>query len=377
MSVWDDYNPANDQTTSTWGQSIDVGEGLCPADAKIEQAADGSHSFASVIGKGWHDLGTVFDTPQSAETLLTTANADYPVFMAPLYVTATDGSQVEMPGRKAICRTRPITGEIQPLGIGSDIYEPISNREAFIDFGNQVVQSTEPLAASCGVLYEGKRAFMCWRLPRDLMIGGVDAHEMWMTLMHSHDQSWPLTVTVGMIRSACANTCRYNLRNATHKWTIRKRAGAKLRLQEVRESLQMSWAYGDEWQHLADSLVNTKMPVNTFDAMITANFGPKVDPKDKKEPSKKALTQWDDKRGKLLGLFTTADTQENIRGTAYAALQAVGEYCDWHTTVRNSGAAKGFDSPEAFKFWRSWDDAVTVATPKQDMLRSVREYAGV
>ena len=369
-SAWDDYDPAADTTTSTWGRSrTDAYEGIKPTDSRIDETADG-HAFASVIGKGWHNFGTVFDSPQSAETLLNTANADYDVFTRPMFADL-GGSMIPVPGKVVICGSYPTSADTTPFGTGSDNYTPVSNREAFLDFGDQLVQATEPLAATCGVLYGGRRAFMCWRLPRNLMIGGRDAHELWLTVLHSHDQSWPLTVMCGTVRTACANTCRYNLRTAVNKWTVRKTANVAVRLQEVHEAMQMTMAYTDEYERVANGLVNVPMSDSTFEKIITANFGPGED------PSKKATTRWEIKRGVLMQTFRFADNLAPVRGTSYAALQAVGEFADHMMGVRTTKDTATFTTPEAYKFWRAWDNNPEIMRPKERMMASVRAYAGV
>jgi phage/plasmid-like protein (TIGR03299 family) len=378
VSVWDDYDPSKDQTVQGWGGAgaFDVHESPRPADSRIEEVAPGQHSFAAVRAGGWHKLGTVFDEPVSAEKLLTTANADYDVFLLPDAAVVTDTTTgatytVNDPTKRKICRRHPVTGEIQVLGTSSPNYQVVSNRQAFIDFGDQIIDTAEPVAATCGVLYQGKRAFMCWRLPRDVKVGGVDEVQLWMLVCHSHDLSQPLIAALTPLRTACANTERWNLRNSVWRWSMKKTANAQARLQDVREALKLSYAYADEMQELGDALLSSPMSVTAFDKIIAREFGPADD-----ITEKRTLDAWDRKRGALIDLFAKADTQANIRGTAWAGLNAVGEYCDWSTRVQaGTAAAAGFDNPDGYRFWRSIEAEKTVTNPKNAMLRAVREYA--
>ena len=335
----------------------------------------------------WHNLGTVHTKQVSALELLQSANGDYDVIKMPDYAQVAldaDGNLadvsgkwtarvewVEDPTRRKLVRKHPVTGEWQVLGTASPKYQPVTNREAFVEFGDALIDAAEPTVATCGVLREGRQAFMCWKLPRDLLVGGVDAIDWWLLVRTSHDSSAPLTAAITPLRTVCANTVRWNLRNAISTWTVRHTANAKVVLQQAREALKLSYAYAEKWDVLAEGLVNTPLSVNAFDKIITDNFGPK------EEAGKVALDRWDEKRGKLTHLFAQADTQANVRGTAWAGLQAVVEFCDWETKVDLKRLSKAWANPDAYRFWRSLVDEKSVTNPKQAALRVFGDLAGL
>lgn len=368
-TVWDGYNPDKDPTANDWGITYDAIErGVTDGIEKTENGA----SFASVRAPAWHKLGVTFDRPATAEELLVAANADYDVFQRPLFAGIEDDSPIgtqDISGKKAICRPGP-NGGVQVLGIGSASYQVVTNRQAFLELGDAVLDLAEPVAATCGVLHNGRQAFMCWKLPKKILIGGVDAHELWMLFTHSHDQSLPLTAAVCELRTTCQNTQNYNLAHAKTKWTMKKTARAKARLQDIRTSLKLTYAYAEEFEKLAGALIKTPMKAQTFEQIITAEFGPR------EGASKTARTLWEEKRGALMGLFTAAPTQENIRGTAWAGVQAVGEFYDWETKVQRTAASAGMD-PDGYRFWRSLDGEKSVTAPKRAMMSAVRRYADV
>lgn len=378
MSIWDDYDITSDPTADGWGQGVDVGEGLTPADSKIEDMGNGQHAFAAAMGKGWHNLGQVYDTPKTAEQLLIGAYADYPVYLAEASTVVRDeqGNVIEViedDERRYICRDHPVTGKRQILGIGSPRYaggDPVSNREAFVEFGDELIKVAEPNAATCGVLFGGKVAFMCWRLPKQITIAGIDTIDPWLLVLHSHDQSWPLTAAFTPLRNVCVNTCRYNLAHSRAKWTLRKTSGVRMAMDQVKTSLNNARTYAEEFENVANGLVAAKMSTNQFDQIITANFAPRGEPAEWKPRTR---TTWEERRGSLMRLWSDADTQEAVRGTAWAALQAVGEFVDWNTKVN----VKGWDDPNAYRFWRSISDDKSVADTKQRMLTSVLAFAGM
>lgn len=384
------YDPSTDPTVSNWG-----GSAYDRAESNITHNLDTSvpgGAFASVRAPGWHNLGTVHTKQVSALELLQSAYGDYEVFKAADFAHVerpwlgengeqimlgdqpqTTIVQVEDTAKRKLCRIHPTTGQVQVLGTCSPTYQPINNREAFVGFGDALIDVAEPNVSTCGVLYEGKQAFMCWKLPRGIEVGGVDAVEWWLLVHTSHDLSAALTAAIVPLRTVCANTCTWNLARAKSRWSIKHTANAKLNLSEAREALKLSYTYADEWARVSDELIKVPMMPRVFEQIIEHNFGPGEDAKPK------AQENWDVKRAKLVRLFAEADTQANVRNTAYAGVQAVGEYCDWMTGVQAKTVSKdGWGgNVDGYRFWRSLEGEKTVARPKQAALAAIAAYAGV
>lgn len=378
----DVYDPSKDQTVEGWGTRYDIAEN------KIQHGIDqsgGVAAFASVRAPAWHKLGVTFDRQVTAEELLVAAHADYDVIKVPdvtphqVQVIGPDGQPLTIGGKpfmrtveindpksRKLIRQNPVTGQWQALGTCGVDYQPLTNRQAFVGFGDALVDVAEPNAATCGVLFEGKRAFMCWKLPKGVLVGGVDATELWLLVSTSHDCSQALTAAITPLRTVCQNTCRWNLKNARSRWTVKHTKNAKLNLAAARESLKLSYAYADVWQEIGNDLVAVPMMPNVFDRIMTETFGPG------EEASAKAEKNWDEKRAKLMWLFAQADSQANIRNTAWAALQTVVEFCDWETKVQ----VKGVDET-GYRFWRSLDEEKSITRPKSAALRVIADYAGI
>lgn len=399
FSLFDDetYDPTTDPTATNWnGQGpggAQTAYDLAERQIKhgIEQIPGAPASFASVRAPAWHNLGTVHTEQVSALKLLQSANGDYDVIKVPdfahIEVPVLDASgapalwsdgrpmtttkQIEDPSKRKLVRQNPVNGEWNILGTSSATYQPINNRTAFVDFGDALIDVAEPNAATCGVIRDGKQAFMCWKLPKEVLVGGVDAIEWWLLVRTSHDLSAPLTAAITPLRTVCQNTCRWNLAHALSSWSVRHTAKADLALAEAREALKLSYAYTDLWTDLATRMIDTKVTLQKFDEIIKANFGPTED------AGKVALDRWDQKRGKLIDLFAIADTQANVRNTAWAGLQAVTEFCDWETKVDETRLGKSWQNAQGYRFWRSLEGEKSVTRPKQAMLRVFGELAGV
>lgn len=335
----------------------------------------------------WHKLGTVYD-PEihgdlSALKILQLANADYPVFTSPVFAKAeapyAPGSPLKVwktaqdPSMVNICRLHPVTGELQIIGQGSPRKQLWDNKAIFVDFADALIDVAEPTVSTCGVIRGGRSAFMCFKLPKGLLIGGEDAIELWMTAVTSYDSKAPTQLVAGPVRTVCQNTLRYNLKNAVSTYTVKRTANAKLNIQQAREMLKMTWDYAGRIEAVGNALVAQRMSANQFDSLVTKMWSPGD------AAAKAAQTRWTQKFDKLHTLFVEAGTQAGIRGTAWAGVQAVTEFCDWETKVEDKVAARWAESggADGYRRWRSMANEKSVTEPKDDMLRAVMEVFGV
>jgi hypothetical protein len=99
---------------------------------------------------------------------------------------------------------------------------------------------------------------------------------------------------------------------------------------EARRVLDLSFAYLDGFQEQAERLINTTLTEARFEEIIMAEYGPKED------AGAAARTRAERKVEQMLDLFTEADTQAGIRGTAWAGLNAITEWNDHFQPVRGN-----------------------------------------
>lgn len=318
----------------------------------IEIWRDGSGSFVSARKNAWHLLGTVKkDGYLSLDEMLSVPRADYEVFSLParsiLEVGGVVVDEAVNPSKKHTCRIHPDTGKLQILGTVGTEYTIIQNRDAF-RFGQVLLNTQKAVGETAGVLDDGRRAFCSFRLPQVINVGGVDPVIQYLVIYTGHDGTVAYTAMDTMIRVVCQNTMNMALRGASHKWKLSHTKHAKLDEEKARKVLGLSAAYQEEFTRTAEALVNTRLTNQMFEEIITANWGPEDN------ASKNAQTRWDDKRDQLMRLFKTADTQANIRGTAWAGYNAIVEYADWGTPVRNTATV----DVERAQFARSLDGGV-------------------
>lgn len=334
---------------------------------EIETFADGSASFISAMDTPWHLLGTVKEGGYlSIEEMLTGSNADYTVTKEPIFSEIVHNGRVyrvENPNKVHTIRFRQ--GEPQILGtVGTD-YKVIQNREAF-EFGQALLDTDEVVGETAGVLYDGRQAFCCFRLPEAINVGGVDPVQMYLVIHTSHDSSAVYCVMHTKIRVVCKNTLNMALGDTQDKYELRHTKNAVLDLEEVKTVLGMATDNAESFTEIADKMLNTPVSDTLFEQIITKEFGPKRD------ASKRMLGAWETKKETLQYLFAEAPTQAEVRGTGWAAFNAVAEYQDWNVLVKGVGSDQ--QARATAQFTRSITGAETIVTPKLKMQRAVLRY---
>lgn len=329
---------------------------------ELEQRQDGTFSYVGARELPWHRLGkTYFDkTALTVNEVLD--DLDVGEIVSTPVMVPFNGQMVAYPSKRMNIRVRK-NGEMNGIGIVSHTYPVVDERTAF-GFLDQVIDSGEANVVSAGLLFEGKRAFCCFMLPEDTLVGGVDAVRMFAMIHISHDGSTPIFGAITPIRTVCQNTVVMGLQAAARIWSVRHTANMKLQVAEARHALDITYKYADAWNTAAEELMAVKVSNDKFDSIIKELFAP-----DEPSPSKVALTNWGKKRDDLFALWK-ADTQvaAGIGGTAWGAFNAIVEWQDWSRPVR--GAA----DPVMAQFQR----ALTEPSDKKDEVRqAIRTLVGV
>lgn len=374
--------PGYDPTIEDWAKRYDVAEN--PLRHGIDTSVTGG-AFASVRNPAWHQLGVVKTEQCSALELLQAAHADYPILRAPI---RTGELEVEIPTvegmppmfvkyadavderRTNICRVHPETGQLQILGQASKDYPLWTPRDVLVGFGDAILGTAKPNVSTCGVLDDGRRVFMSFELPEAIKISSElgEYIRLWLVVHTSFDTNTPTYANLTPLRPVCANTLRVGVREQIARYTIRKTKNADLQAAQAREALGLVKAFTEELVGNATKLLQVKVSKDLFVDIIRRNWGPADD------ADKKTVTKWEEKENQLVGLFSTADTQANVRGTAWAALQAVTEERDWFSKV-NGSKGKTEGELDAIRFRRSLEFEKSVTDPKDLMFKELMALA--
>lgn len=309
---------------------------------QIEQFANGAAAFVSAREHAWHRLGTVVPAGFTAAEAMQHAHlGGWDVRKSPLTtaVLSADGvTTFEVPDQFATVRTNPVTGAPEVLGVVGNGYKPIQNEE-HADLLNALVDESGAHFETAGSLKGGRQVFLTMKVPATINVGGRDAVDLYLVALNSHDGSSAFRLLVSPVRVVCANTQAAAIRSARSSYSIRHTAGAAGYVAEARNALGLTFTFAEAFQAQADAMIAEQITRDEFDALIGAVWTSEA----ADSGSKRARTIQADRNRELRRLMWTADTNENIRGTRWAAYQAVTEYLD-HTapvakTVRAGAAA--------------------------------------
>lgn len=290
---------------------------------------DGIASFVSANGlDAWHRLGETRPGMITAEEAMEFGRlGNWDVRKSPLF-TDVNGVKIEVPDRSAIIRTNPVLGTPDYLGVAGKTSYTIIQNEEHADFLNTLVDESGAHFETAGALRGGRQVFITMKLPGHMLIGGVDQVDTYIAAVNSHDGSLAFTLMATPVRIVCANTLNMAFADNTHIVRIRHTSGATKHVAEARQALDLTFDYLDGFQEQANQLIDTTLTEIQFEEIMQAAFGAGED------ASKLAITRSNNKVAEIMGLFADASTQEGIRNTAWAGLNAMTEWYDHHAPVR-------------------------------------------
>lgn len=205
-------------------------------------------------GLPWHGLGTGVEGAATAKEAIVAAGLDWEVELRKVYTTNDKGNKILIPGNFAVVRD----SDESVLGMVKSRYTPFQNREAFA-FTDNLVDSNEAKYDTAGSLRGGKVVFLSMEVPDSILVGGEDAHNMYILLRTSHDGTKAIGVYVTMIRAVCMNTVTLATNTAKYSWSMPHVSTLQGKLQEARDTLELSFSYADEFSKMAEQLMLTKL----------------------------------------------------------------------------------------------------------------------
>jgi phage/plasmid-like protein (TIGR03299 family) len=298
---------------------------------ELERFTDGSAAFVSARQHAWHRLGTVLPDAFTASQAMEYARLGWwnvrKEHLQAVVVTDEGVSKIDVADHYASVRTNPVTGQPEVLGVVGEQYVPVQNEE-LCELLDAVVDEGGAHFETAGSLRGGRQVFVSMKFPAGIKIGGVDAMNLYLCALSSHDGSRALTGLATPVRVLCANTQAAALRNHRASFTIRHTRGAKFALAEARRALQLTFDHFDAFGIEAEKMINETLTDDAF-AKITAELWPLNSETESVRSRNNSLRR----DHELAYLWHDADTNAAIRGTRWAGYQAITEYLDPHTPV--------------------------------------------
>ena len=312
----------------------------------VEVNEDGTAQMFSVRDIPWHGLGAVLpEYPKSREELIEAAHFSN-VEKRPVFIQLADGTYIPADTHSGIVRVN----DQKPLSIMGASYEAEGADEiALVDFtlalmdinpsdmGLEIDGEIPIKFTNGGHLANGKKAWLCYELPKDIKIGGLDSEAIRIFgFAHtSYDGTWKFGTAMSGVRVVCANTAAAAFANAAAKWSTKHTKNARSRIDEARRTLKLAYAYADTFESEMNELLEQEFTKGQFEDMVKSLF-PKTDSND---PAPFSREQYS-----LIGLLESSPTlNDDIRYTKWGAFNAVTEYQSWGRRLNDT------DTPDAEK----------------------------
>lgn len=282
----------------------------------------------------WQQVGeSVAGTRNAREALAVAGLAGWNI--RKLVQTATELTEngvtsIENPEKVMLVRTDPRTGMARYLSTVGSGYGIKQNEDSADVIDALVAESGAAGLADAGYLDGGRRTFVTMQLPKVMRVAGVDPVELHLVVFNSHDGSSAFRVMLVPYRIFCANQFPVAIKDKISAVSIRHTSKSEIHVEEIRSKLGLMYEYATEFEAQAERMLNTETTNAEFAELIE-----QVWPVDEKKATTRTLNNARRRRGELTRLWTSAETQASIRGSRWAAFQAVTEYLDHYSPAKN------------------------------------------
>lgn len=293
-------------------------------------------AFATREIPAWHGLGQVFTGEVTTAEMLSLAHLNgWNVRLQSLTTSAPSAKPYF-----EVIRTNPATASDEVLAVVGDRYRVLQNEELF-QFGDTILDGGAQWETA-GSIKGGTVVFGSLLIDREFTLdpqGASDTTKTYLLVNSSHDGSCSVRASVTPVRVVCQNTLNLALRSVKQSFTIRHTTNLTQRATQARQALGLTFSYMDEFEAMASQLFETAITNDQFKAIID-----EVYPIDK-NAKQSVITKRDNKVDLIMALWLNSPTMENIKGTAWGALNAITERLDYFRDSRvSSNGTEGLQS---------------------------------
>jgi phage/plasmid-like protein (TIGR03299 family) len=283
---------------------------------------------ASIVFAGqtpWHRLGQKVENAFDSQTALQEGGLDFTV--EKVGIQCIDSPET-IPNRFALRRTD--TKDV--LGVVTDFYKPLQNREAFAFFDG-IFGKDKARYEVAGVLGKGEKVWLLAKLPGEFAIAGQDVLGKWLLLTNGHDTNEPVRARFTAIRVVCQNTLSAALRGKESEVRIQHIGDVQKKLEIAGKLLKSAGLYFDELQTVFRGFAKkqvTRKILRQFAVDVVSDRGDKFE--DLTGAAKKTVSRIEDLHDTGAG-----HDLKSVRGTLWGAYNAVTEMVDHERTGKTLG----------------------------------------
>lgn len=282
--------------------------------------------------RAWHGLGLEIEEGLGAEDAFKILGLDWDTELAPLTATLADGTQVPLSGKNPY-RAHMRSDNQKLLGLVTEGYRPFQNLEV-ARFADAIAgQDAAITVETAGSLYDSRRVFVLVKLPGVIRAAADDILEQYILIQNGHGGTAAAACYDTAVRVCCANTL---------SWSEQTAGGIKFqhtgnfdnKLKQAQTVLGLAIGQAELFQEKVSALVGKVLTAEgthrLLERIYDATYG--TLPEDG-QVSSEILERLVAKRANLIeqwevNLCNERQNIRGIRGTAWAALNAVTEYHD-------------------------------------------------
>ncbi len=282
----------------------------------------GANIARAVSGDPYVDMPEGTATGDSCSQALVKAGLDWDVGL----------KEIAIAGGPKIDRYHAVVRESDDyaLGVVGRAYTPIQNTELAM-FTDSLSEEATVSTTAVGSLDEGRRVFAVvdfgdYRPPG---MGGTEVIDLSMVVHSRHDGGGALTAGLFPLRLSCANGMRHTIGALARNVKIRHTLRADVRLDEARRALGIAEKAITAMSETVERLIETPLTDAKFAKLMEQLLPIKGD-----EVPASTITRRTNTRDAMFALWSEAPNLDQIRGTGYAAVNAVAEWEQWVRPVR-------------------------------------------
>ena len=296
------------------------------------------HSFANHVWDADSETPSISQIMDSAKLSNWNVRLEPVADLVPTYNMVSDSYLV--------VRDNPYNdGEKDVLATVGSRYKEVQNEDLFAFAQNLHDSNPDVKVDAAGSLKGGRVVFGSWSVPNTLVLdpkGANDKTNLYLIVWTSHDGSVAVQSAITPVRVRCQNTLNFAMKRAKQSFKIRHTQTVDGKIAAAREALGLSVAYFDEFSAQANELFKREVTDAQFSKIVNALY-PKPD-----KDAKGSIKKWENKVLLVDELYHNADTNANIKGTAWGVVNALTERLDYYRTARKGGdslmaGASGFD----------------------------------
>jgi phage/plasmid-like protein (TIGR03299 family) len=292
-------------------------------------------NFAYVGEKAWHGIGIEVEAGLTAQEAFEQTGLDWTTRLEPVFFQDDHGHWIDIEGNGARSPRAHIRADNnQLLGMVTTGYQPMENMDLARFADGLTTANSELRIETCGTLNGGRRAFALMRLPKVIEPVPGDENYSYILVGNGHGGYAAMSAYKTDIRVVCANTLAWSENDLATGIKFRHSGDFETKLDQARLVLDRAIVGQERWEEQVRFMANKNLSVietrdllfsiydNTYGALPNASqVAPEMMEK-LLQKRKNLVTQWE------MNLEDERNSLPGMRGTAWAALNAVTQYHD-------------------------------------------------